>query len=131
MLVSMDDLTNTDSPLSVPTANNITSKKFKLKKQIKTRKLPLETKGTNDSGKKHQRILLLGDSHARNCATDLRLNLGHDYEITSFVKPGATMKEITSSASESVKTLGTNDVLIVWGGSNDISRNIETTLKKL
>jgi hypothetical protein len=39
------------------------------------------------------------------------------------VKLGAGMKEILSSASENVKSLSDNDVLIVWGGSNDISRN--------
>jgi RNase H-fold protein (predicted Holliday junction resolvase) len=39
------------------------------------------------------------------------------------VKPAATMEEIVSSSSESVKSLSRKDVLIVWGGSNDISRN--------
>jgi hypothetical protein len=39
------------------------------------------------------------------------------------VKPGAGMEEILGSSSERVKSLNKNDVLIVWGGSNDISRN--------
>jgi hypothetical protein len=39
------------------------------------------------------------------------------------VKLGAGMEEILSSASDSVKFLSNNDVLIVWGGSNNISRN--------
>jgi hypothetical protein len=33
------------------------------------------------------------------------------------------MEEILGSSSESVISLSKNDVLIVWGGSNDISRN--------
>jgi lysophospholipase L1-like esterase len=66
---------------------------------------------------------LLGDSHAKKYATDLQHNLGDDYEVTSFVKLGAGMEEILSSSSDSVKSLSNNDVLIVWGGSNDISRN--------
>ena len=66
---------------------------------------------------------MLGDSHARKCAADLQHNLGDDYEVTSFVKPGATMEEIVNTSSESVKSLSNKDVLIVWGGSNDISRN--------
>jgi len=33
------------------------------------------------------------------------------------------MEEIVSSSSENVKSLSNKDVLIVWGGSNDISRN--------
>ena len=33
------------------------------------------------------------------------------------------MEEILGSSSESVKSLSKNDVLIVWGGSNNISRD--------
>jgi lysophospholipase L1-like esterase len=33
------------------------------------------------------------------------------------------MEEILSSTSENIKALSDNDVIIVWGGSNDISRN--------
>jgi len=51
------------------------------------------------------------------------VHLGDDYEVTSFVKPGATMEEIVNISSESVKSLSNKDVLIVCGGSNDISRN--------
>jgi len=74
-------------------------------------------------GKSQQRIVPLGDSHARKCASELQHNLGKDYEVTSFVKPGAGMEEILGSTSESVKSLSKNDVLIVWGGSNNISRD--------
>lgn len=108
---------------SVLTANNVTSKKFKKKDQKKTQRSLQNTQGNNNLGRRRQRILMLGDSHARKCAVDLQHNLGHDYEVTSFVKPGAAMKEIVRSSSESVKSLSNKDVLIVWGGSNDISRN--------
>jgi hypothetical protein len=48
------------------------------------------------------------------------------------VKPGAGMKEILGSSSESVKSLSKKDVLIVWGGSNDISRdNTKETINQL
>ncbi len=33
------------------------------------------------------------------------------------------MEEIVKTASKDIQTLSDNDVLIVWGGSNDISRN--------
>jgi hypothetical protein len=50
--------------------------------------------GKNNLGRRRQRVLLLGHSHARKCASDLQHNLGHHFEVKSFVKPGATMEEI-------------------------------------
>ena len=91
--------------------------KKSLKRRTKKRLSDLYRKHKNNNlGRRRQRILLLGDSHARKCATDLQHNLGDDYEVTSFVKPGAAMEEIVSSSSESVKSLSNKDVLIVWGG---------------
>ena len=68
-------------------------------------------------------MLIIGDSHARNCATLLQDNLSTDYNVTSFVKPGAQMNEITKTAREELKSLKSDDLVVVWGGANDISRN--------
>ena len=103
--------------------NNATSIKFRKNDQKKIQQSLQKTQGNKKLERRWQRILLLGDSHARKCATDLQHNLGDDYEVTSFVKPAARMEEILSSTSENIKSLSDNDVLIVWGGSNDISRN--------
>ena len=65
---------------------------------------------------------MIGDSHARNCATLLQDNLSIDYNVSSFVKPGAQMNEITKTAREELKSLK-SDLVVVWGGANDISRN--------
>jgi hypothetical protein len=43
-------------------------------------------------------IIIIGDSHARNCASILQDNLSIDYKVSSFVKPGAQMNEITKTA---------------------------------
>jgi hypothetical protein len=72
---------------------NVTSTKFKKNDPKKTQQSSRKTRVNNNSGRRRQRILLLGDSHARKCATDLQHNLGDDYEVTSFVKPGAGMEE--------------------------------------
>jgi predicted phosphodiesterase len=75
-------------------------------------------------------VLIIGDSHAKKCATRLQYNLGANYEISSFVKPGAHVNEITKTAREKIKTLKCEDVVVVWGGANDISRNnMKETLK--
>jgi hypothetical protein len=114
----MNDSNETEYPTNVWTASNITSRKHKKKDQKMTQRSLHKSHGNNNLGRRW-----LGDSHARKCASDLQHNLGHHFEVTSFVKPGATMEEIVSSSSESVKSLSRKDVLIVWGGSNDISRN--------
>jgi hypothetical protein len=70
-----------------------------------------------------QRILLIGDSHVRNCAKYLQHNLHEEYEVSGFAKPGANMEEIVNTISKDIQTLNKNDVVIVWGGSNDVSKN--------
>jgi lysophospholipase L1-like esterase len=71
---------------------------------------------------KHK-VLIIGDGHTRNCATLVQDKLGTDYEVSSFVKPGAQMNVITQTAREEIKSLKCDDVVVVWGGANDISRN--------
>ena len=83
----------------------------------------MKTQEPSNLRKRCPRILLIGDSHARNCATDLQHKLGGKYEVLGFAKPGAVMEEIVKTASKDTQTLSNKDVLIVWGGSNDISRN--------
>ena len=68
-------------------------------------------------------VQIIGDSHARKCASLLQDNLGMDFAVSSFVKPGAPLSEITKTASEAVKTLKHDDDVVVWGEANDIGRN--------
>jgi uncharacterized protein YhfF len=60
-----------ECPTSVLTASNITSRKYKKKDQKMTQRSLLKTHGNNNLGRRQQRILLLGDSHERKCASDL------------------------------------------------------------
>jgi hypothetical protein len=53
----------------------------------------------------------------------LQDNLSIDYKVSSFVKSGAQMNEITNMESEELKTLKGDDLVVVWGGANDVSRN--------
>lgn len=68
-------------------------------------------------------VLIIGDSHASNSASLLQDNLNPDYAVSSIVKPGAHMNAITDTAGEIGRSLTGDDVIIIWGGSNDISRN--------
>ena len=76
----------------------------------------------NSSAAKYN-VLIIGDSHAHGSASRLQHNLGKDYVVSSFVKPGAQMKFITTTANEERKLLKSEDVLVVWGGSNNTGKN--------
>jgi hypothetical protein len=67
--------------------------------------------------------LVIRDSHARKCAIELRHNLDNRYEVSGFIKPGATTQEIIKSTEYEISALRSNDLLILWVGANDISRN--------
>ncbi|PSN52908.1 hypothetical protein C0J52_02985 [Blattella germanica] len=66
--------------------------------------------------KKKSSVLVLGDSHARNCAINIKDNLTTNYEVSGIVKPGA--KDITDEHN-----LEENDTIVLWTGTNDISKN--------
>jgi lysophospholipase L1-like esterase len=70
-----------------------------------------------------QKIIIIGDNHARNSAAELQHNLGSTFTVSSFVKPGAGMGIILDAMKEDIKKLKSGDVVIVWGGSNDIGKN--------
>jgi hypothetical protein len=80
------------------------------------------TSMVNKIKEKHN-IVIIGDSHASGAASQLQDNLNADFTVTSTVKPGAPMNAITNTADEAVQSLTGEDLIIIWGGSNDISRN--------
>jgi hypothetical protein len=62
---------------------------------------------------------MIGDSHVRNCVTELQQNLGAYYELSSSIKPGARMDTIVNTAREENKGLRSEDVVVIRGGTND------------
>jgi hypothetical protein len=68
---------------------------------------------------KKSRVLLLADSHGRECSTLLSKNL-KNFEVETFFKPGAPLNEVVNSARDLVKDFKKDDFLIVLGGTNDI-----------
>jgi hypothetical protein len=68
--------------------------------QTKMRK----TQCVKSLNKVKHRVLIIGDSHARNCVNLLQDNLSVDFRDSSFVIPGAQLKEI-NTAREELETL--------------------------
>ena len=82
-----------------------------------------KTQFVKSLNKVKHKVLLICNSHARNCAHLLQDNLNSDFKVSSFVKPGARMNEVISTVREELKTLNSDLVIVVWGGVNDIRKN--------
>ena len=67
----------------------------------------------NSSTRNSQNIVTIGDRHVRNCATKLQHNLGANYEVTSFVKPGVRMDTSVNTARNEIKNLRSEDVVLI------------------
>ena len=71
----------------------------------------------------NQKIVIIGDSHARNSVAELQHCLGSNFAVSSFLKPGAGMKAIVNTAKDDIMKLKGDDVVVIWRGSNDNGRN--------
>jgi len=40
------------------------------------------------------KVLILGDSQARGCATEVKQQLNNEYKVFGFINPGSGMKDI-------------------------------------
>jgi hypothetical protein len=69
------------------------------------------------------KILVIGDSHAKGLACNLSSYFGKDFEILGTVMPGARLENIINLNTKGIKALGRNDIVIVCGGCNDIYKN--------
>jgi lysophospholipase L1-like esterase len=73
------------------------------------------------------KMLILGDSHARGCAANLKSSLNENFEVTGTLVPGSRLEHITNLARSDISHMNHNDFVVVWGGTNDISKNESNT----
>jgi hypothetical protein len=74
-----------------------------------------KTQFVKSLNKVKHKVLLIGDSHARNYAHLLQDNLNSGFKVSSFVKPGARMNDVINAVREELKTLNSDLVVVVWG----------------
>jgi hypothetical protein len=79
-------------------------------------------KGKSGNEKVHK-VLILGDSHVRGCAAEVKQKLKSEYEVIGFTNPGSAMKDIKAMAKSKMAQLTKKDVVVLWGGSNDVAQN--------
>jgi len=66
------------------------------------------------------KVKIVGDSYFRGIAPKIDQYLNTKFKVCSWIKPGATTKEIVNTLGSDLKCLGTQDVIVVSGGMNDI-----------
>jgi lysophospholipase L1-like esterase len=72
---------------------------------------------------KKRKIIIIGGSHTRGLAHELKYSLGKDFEVSGTMMPGARLENITNLSAEGISTLGKKDAVVIWGGANDINKN--------
>jgi hypothetical protein len=74
---------------------------------------------------KHK-IRILGDSHARGLAKELKYSLTQEFETQGVVKLGSSLEKLVNTSRPDLKALTMGDVRIVWGSSKDVGQNEST-----
>jgi hypothetical protein len=110
-----------DTPVSTEESGVAKSKHLR-KHRMDRRKTVLE--------RKQHKVIILGDIHARERAAKVSHLLNDDFEVLGFVKPGSGMKYIKDMSRINVQYLSKEDVVVLWGDSNDIAKNNSTMSRK-
>jgi hypothetical protein len=71
---------------------------------------------------KHK-VLLLGNSHIRGCAANMKTFLNEQFEIFGIVKPGSDFMSLMNSAKCDIQKLTKDDILIICSGTSELERN--------
>ena len=73
--------------------------------------------------KKKQKIVIIGDRHAKGRAAEIKHKFGETFEVIGYVQPGSKLEEITYMARKEIDELTKKDMVVVWGGANNIAKN--------
>ena len=68
------------------------------------------------------KVLIIGDSHMRNCAADVQSSIKTNFAVQGVVKPGAGTNILVNSVKNEVKDLSKKDMVVFCGGTNDIGK---------
>ena len=101
-----NDLEGDDIPVSTERLRVVNPKHVR-KDKMNYKKRVLE--------KKQHKVIILGDSHARGCATRVQHLLNNGFEVFCFVNPGSGMKFIKDTARVKLQQLTKEYVVVLWG----------------
>ena len=87
---------------------------------IKVNTVPRKSEAKSAQLRTKQKIVVIGDNHTRGYASQLVNQLGPKYEVAGTLIPGVGLYNVTKLASNELATLTDRDVVVIWGGSNDV-----------
>ena len=70
--------------------------------------------------KKQHKVVVVGDSHTRGCAAEIKHLLNNKFEAFRMVNSGSGMEFIKDTARAKLDQLKKNGVVVVWGGAQMI-----------
>ena len=66
------------------------------------------------------RLIIVGDSHIKGMAANIKPLLENNFEVYSLVKPGSNSNSLETTVRHDIDNLTNKDVLLVCIGSNDL-----------
>jgi hypothetical protein len=91
IMILYEDRIKADNPKNQENLSNQIHKDAEVSKTMKLRTNNVSY--TNEKiGKKKQKIIVMGDSHARGLAKELKCILNHEFEIQGIIKPESTLE---------------------------------------
>ena len=67
--------------------------------------------------------MIIGDSHARLWAQNVKSQIKGNFQVQGLIKPGAGVETLVTSVNSEIPSLTRKDVVIVCGGANDVAKN--------
>ena len=108
---------------SLEPRNKLRNREIKAQNVNNSRLIGLKRQAKNSEYKRKQKVLILGDSHARGMAAELKHNLDKKFDVQGVVKPCSDLFSILNIGINEMTEFTTKDVIVVWGGTRDVSRN--------
>ena len=90
---------------------------------LTSKKHPATRQKRNSVHKKDHEICIIGDSHARLWAQNIKSELKTNAYVHGLVKPGAGVDTLVTAANNAITSLTNNDAIIFCGGANDAAKN--------
>jgi hypothetical protein len=73
--------------------------------------------------KKHS-ILVVGDSHIRECSARGKDKLTDTFDVTGLVKLGTVINTLTTMVRGNMENLTENNAIVFWSSTNDGGQDI-------
>lgn len=81
---------------------------------------------TSLTGKIKNKLFIIGDSHARSLGGLVASILSYSYDTFTLCKPSNKFNQVIEDIDRFADGFGTNDFVLILGGSNDIRQHTKT-----